>query len=222
MNVDREAEAALAYVSGIIAGLRKGANLLDEIAWPRTTEEAFFRARARTLPEVTYEIDRDAIEDEATMLTRAIAELEGEGPVAIWLRDVLGSARDRGRLLRAVGTGDEVRLRLGTGPEGEALFPTDEEARARADAERALASAERDEERVDITVVCPGREIELPARSHHYLLVTLARARLATKDARPAEQGWLERDEAQGLLRPTGRGFDFLSDLQSLFLTDGD
>jgi hypothetical protein len=53
----------------------------------------------------------------------------------------------------------------------------------------------RDEERVDITVVCPGREIELPARSHHYLLVTLARARLATKDARPAEQGWLERDE---------------------------
>ena len=45
-------------------------------------------------------------------------------------------------------TNHEVRLRLGTGPEGEALFPTDEEARARADAERALASAERDEERV--------------------------------------------------------------------------
>jgi FHA domain len=52
-----------------------------------------------------------------------------------------------------------------------------------------------DEERVDITVVCPDREIELPARSHHYLLVTLARARLAAAGAPPAERGWLERDE---------------------------
>jgi Uma2 family endonuclease len=64
-------------------------------------------------------------------------------------------SRVLGCFLRVVGTGDEVRLRLGTGPEGEALFPTDEEARARADAARAqadaaraLASAERDEERV--------------------------------------------------------------------------
>lgn len=53
----------------------------------------------------------------------------------------------------------------------------------------------RNEERVDITVVCPGRDIELPARSHHYLLVTLARARLAAAGAPPAERGWLERDE---------------------------
>jgi FHA domain len=53
----------------------------------------------------------------------------------------------------------------------------------------------RNEERVDITVVCPDRAIELPARSHHYLLVTLARARLAAATAPPAERGWLERDE---------------------------
>jgi hypothetical protein len=28
----------------------------------------------------------------------------------------------------------------------------------------------------------------------------------------------IERDEASGLMRPTARGFDFLSDLQSIFL----
>ncbi|WP_437752165.1 hypothetical protein [Sorangium sp. So ce1389] len=53
----------------------------------------------------------------------------------------------------------------------------------------------RNEERVDITVVCPDRDIELPARSHHYLLVTLARTRLAAAGAPSAERGWLERDE---------------------------
>jgi hypothetical protein len=52
-----------------------------------------------------------------------------------------------------------------------------------------------DEEHVDLTVVCPTREIEVPERSHHYLLVTLARARLATAEAPPAERGFLDRDE---------------------------
>ncbi len=31
-------------------------------------------------------------------------------------------------------------------------------------------------------------------------------------------RGWLVRDDAQGRVRPTARGFDFLSDVQSLFL----
>jgi hypothetical protein len=53
----------------------------------------------------------------------------------------------------------------------------------------------RDEERVDITVVCPDREIELPTRSHHYLLMTLARARLSAAEAPAAERGWLERKD---------------------------
>ncbi|MEO5730054.1 MAG: FHA domain-containing protein, partial [Byssovorax sp.] len=53
----------------------------------------------------------------------------------------------------------------------------------------------RDEERVDITVVCPDREIELPARSYHYMLVTLARARLAAAEAPPRERGWLDRSD---------------------------
>lgn len=53
----------------------------------------------------------------------------------------------------------------------------------------------RDEERVDITVVCPDKEIRLPSRSHHYLLVTLARARLADARKPPAERGFLACSE---------------------------
>lgn len=52
----------------------------------------------------------------------------------------------------------------------------------------------RDEERVDLTVVCPERDHFLPSRSHHYMLVTLARARLADASAAPEERGFLERE----------------------------
>ena len=47
-----------------------------------------------------------------------------------------------GCFLRAAGAGDEVRVRLGTGPGGDTLLPTDEEACARATAERDEARAE--------------------------------------------------------------------------------
>jgi Uma2 family endonuclease len=49
--------------------------------------------------------------------------------------------------LRAIGEGDDVRLRLGTGPNGETLFPTDGEAHMEAEAARERAEAERDTER---------------------------------------------------------------------------
>jgi hypothetical protein len=52
-----------------------------------------------------------------------------------------------GCFLRVVGEGDDVRLRLGTGSGGDALFPTDEEAREQAEAE--LAAEREARQRVE-------------------------------------------------------------------------
>ncbi|MFT3771199.1 MAG: hypothetical protein QM820_37770 [Minicystis sp.] len=52
----------------------------------------------------------------------------------------------------------------------------------------------RDEEHVDVTVIHEGRETALAPRAYHYLLVTLARARLDDRDAPPAERGWVDRE----------------------------
>jgi Uma2 family endonuclease len=51
-------------------------------------------------------------------------------------------SRAIGCFLRAVGEGDEVRVRLATGPTGDTLFLTDEEDRAQAEAELAQLRAE--------------------------------------------------------------------------------
>ncbi|MDC0746523.1 FHA domain-containing protein [Polyangium mundeleinium] len=53
----------------------------------------------------------------------------------------------------------------------------------------------QNEEQVAATVVMGRREEELPARTHHYLLVTLARAWLEDRDAPAAKRGWLGREE---------------------------
>ncbi|MDI1475430.1 FHA domain-containing protein [Polyangium sp. y55x31] len=52
----------------------------------------------------------------------------------------------------------------------------------------------QNEEQVTATVVMGGREAELPSRTHHYLLVTLARAWLEDRDAAAAKRGWLGRE----------------------------
>jgi FHA domain len=53
----------------------------------------------------------------------------------------------------------------------------------------------RDEERVEVTVLHGSTSMRLPPRSHHYLLVTLARARLNDRREAIEERGWLDRDE---------------------------
>jgi len=50
----------------------------------------------------------------------------------------------------------------------------------------------RDEEHVAITIFHEGKLTELPPRSHHYLLLTLARALLADHAASAAERGWVD------------------------------
>lgn len=53
----------------------------------------------------------------------------------------------------------------------------------------------RDEEEVQITVQAGGHTMVLPHRSHHYLLVTLARVRLADTEAPEGERGWVTRED---------------------------
>jgi multidrug resistance efflux pump len=56
-------------------------------------------------------------------------------------------SKSLGCYLRAVGAGDDLRVRLGTGFRGETLFPTDAEARAQEQALREQAEAAAHEER---------------------------------------------------------------------------
>jgi hypothetical protein len=52
----------------------------------------------------------------------------------------------------------------------------------------------RDEEHVEVILVHEGGVIELPPRSFHYLLLTLARQRLAEAELPEEERGWVDRD----------------------------
>ena len=69
-------------------------------------------------------------------------------------------------------------------------------------AELALAfQVSRDEEHVSIRAAWRGREHELKARSHNYLLLTLARRRLEEAKLPVEERGWMYRDDLLRQLR---------------------
>lgn len=53
----------------------------------------------------------------------------------------------------------------------------------------------RDEEEVQLTVQVGGQTMALPHRSHHYLLLTLARLRLADTESPEGERGWVTRED---------------------------
>lgn len=58
----------------------------------------------------------------------------------------------------------------------------------------------RDEERVEVTILHRGMEIQLEPREHGYVLLTLARAR-QEDEALPLEQrGWRDRDQLEKML----------------------
>jgi Uma2 family endonuclease len=101
------------------------------------------------------------------------------------------ASRVLGCFLRAVGEGDDVRVRLGTGPNGDMLLPTDEEAleqeraaRERAEAERERAEAERKNERAARERAEAGREAERAARERVEEELARLRADLASGSAR--------------------------------------
>lgn len=98
-----EAREQLALVSEALGALKSKGNLLEDIAWSRDVEEAFFAAGCEELPEPTYEIDRDALNDENTRLGALADRVEGDEPIARFLRSAVLSAVDRNRLLLAAG-----------------------------------------------------------------------------------------------------------------------
>ena len=63
----------------------------------------------------------------------------------------------------------------------------------------------RDEEYVEAVARCGEQHLDLGARAHHYLLLLLARRRLADQAARmpEGEQGWIRQDELLEMLRTT-------------------
>lgn len=99
----------LAAVEALAKGGAK-VRVLEAIAWPRAVEERFFADGAGSLPEVTYDVDRDGLNARVTELTDAEGTFEGDDPINVWLRSVLGSMRDACRLLLAMGTGEFHRL----------------------------------------------------------------------------------------------------------------
>jgi hypothetical protein len=53
----------------------------------------------------------------------------------------------------------------------------------------------RDEEHVEVVLLHAARQIPLPPRSYHYLLLTLARLRLGDTADASSERGWVERED---------------------------
>lgn len=66
-------------------------------------------------------------------------------------------------------------------------------------------SFSRDEEYVEAVAMCGEQRLDLKARAHHYLLLVLARRRLADAAAGlpEADRGWIRQDELGSMLRMT-------------------
>jgi uncharacterized protein (TIGR02421 family) len=84
--------------------------VLEAIGWPREVEERFFAGGADALPEVTYDVDRDALRDRVRELDAAERTLDGDDPVTRWMRSSVASMRDASRMVMALGTAEFSRL----------------------------------------------------------------------------------------------------------------
>jgi hypothetical protein len=76
------------------------------------------------------------------------------------------------------------------------------------DAVRLRFGVSLDEEHVQLTVIHRGKETKLDAREHGYILLTLARARLADAAMPLAEQGWIDRDQLLKMLGIDGNSLN--------------
>ena len=106
---DETIRERLAWVDGLAKSDVK-VRVLEAIGWPREVEERFFEGGASSLPEVTYDVDRDALRDRVKELDRAEKSIDGDDPITEWLRSSVASMRDASRLVLALGTAEFSRL----------------------------------------------------------------------------------------------------------------
>lgn len=106
MDEAKRARELIGRVAQALGDHKKKGHLLDQIAWPREVEEKFFAAGAGALPEVEYPIDREAQDAHVSDLAALAKSIDGDDPVAAWLRSVLDSRIAEGRMLLATGTAE--------------------------------------------------------------------------------------------------------------------
>ncbi|MEO5726420.1 MAG: flavohemoglobin expression-modulating QEGLA motif protein [Byssovorax sp.] len=109
MENERRVSEQLARVARVLGERKNKGKLLEEIAWSREIEEAFFASGATRLPTVEYRIDRDTVAAQVAELGRIEASIEGEDAVATWLRATVRSLIGGNELLLAIGTRDFYR-----------------------------------------------------------------------------------------------------------------
>ncbi len=78
--------------------------LLDALNWPIEVEEQFFSRAEPTLPDVTYDIDRDRANTHVRELESFAMTLDVADPIQRWLVDVARSYADANRMILAVAT----------------------------------------------------------------------------------------------------------------------
>lgn len=134
-----------------------------------------------------------ALPDAARSL--AVVYADGKGGYALETADGERRAAEDGELIELEG----ARWRLSL-PGALVGTPT-------IDAHKTLATVQlrffvsSDEEKVELEIVHRGRAQRLPAQWPFYTLLTLARLRLAAKDAPEAERGWVDRDKLLKMLK---------------------
>ncbi|MCB9677310.1 MAG: FHA domain-containing protein [Alphaproteobacteria bacterium] len=129
---------------------------------------------------------------------------DGSSPEVVVYADARGAwVAERGDDVGPVTDGEAVMVggrawtvRLPASLEGTATI----DAGPTLDTVRLRFAVSMDEEHVEIAVVHRGKETRLEAREHGYILLTLARARLADAELPLAEQGWLDRDRLLKML----------------------
>jgi uncharacterized protein (TIGR02421 family) len=92
------------WLGRVLDARKTRTRLLEEIAWPREVEEAFFAGGEGRLPVVESRVDRDGIVGHVALLRDTEKRIDGDDALASWLRATVRSLIDGDLLLLSIGT----------------------------------------------------------------------------------------------------------------------